>query len=267
MATPIRLISTDFDGTLHADHETPPIPADLQELIGRMQSQGARWVINTGRDLSSLMEALGRARVSIKPDYVVAVEREIYRHCEMKYEPDAVWNDTCHRRHAELFARVRPDLERLTKWVNARGCATVYEDSYSPFCLIAETLAEADAVHEFLLEYCQSIEGLTVVRNDVYARFSHVDYNKGRALAELARQLGIGRESILAAGDHFNDLSMLDGRFAACVVAPDNAIAEVKELVRKVGGYVSHQPWGHGVARGLEHYLGLESAPRPLTSS
>ena len=38
-------------------------------------------------------------------------------------------------------------------------------------------------------------------------------------------------------------------------VAPDNAIEPVKQLVRRQSGYVSHQPWGHGVARGLEHYL------------
>jgi hypothetical protein len=26
-------------------------------------------------------------------------------------------------------------------------------------------------------------------------------------------------------------------------------------LVRRQNGYVSHQPWGHGVARALEHFL------------
>jgi hypothetical protein len=29
----------------------------------------------------------------------------------------------------------------------------------------------------------------------------------------------------------------------------------VKETVRRQNGYISHQPWGHGVARGLEFYL------------
>jgi hypothetical protein len=48
---------------------------------------------------------------------------------------------------------------------------------------------------------------------------------------------------------------MLSGDYAACTVCPDNAIPLIKELVRKTGGYISHQPWGHGVARGLEHYL------------
>jgi len=29
----------------------------------------------------------------------------------------------------------------------------------------------------------------------------------------------------------------------------------VKDLVRRQQGYVSHQPWGHGVARALELFL------------
>src|ERR1019366_9106863 len=61
MSLPIRLISTDFDGTLFAEFESPPIPEPVQELIGELQSRGAKWGINTGRDMSSLMEALARA--------------------------------------------------------------------------------------------------------------------------------------------------------------------------------------------------------------
>ena len=51
----IQLISTDFDGTLFAEFANPPIPRRLQEMIGDLQTHGAKWVINTGRDLSSLM--------------------------------------------------------------------------------------------------------------------------------------------------------------------------------------------------------------------
>ena len=68
-------------------------------------------------------------------------------------------------------------------------------------------------------------------------------------------RLGVTREHVFAAGDHLNDLPMLDGKFAACVAAPDNAVPEVKETVRRQRGYVSHQPWGHGVARALEFFL------------
>jgi len=255
MNLPIQLISTDFDGTLHADFENPPVPHDLQALIGDLQGQGAKWVINTGRDLSSVMEGMARARLTIKPDYLVVVERDIYVHEGSQYEPSHEWNEGCRQAHEGLFERVRDDVPRLVAWVSQRFRAALYEDAFSPFCLIAENNADADAIQVFLEEYCAGVPELTLVRNDVYARFSHASYNKGTALAEIARRLGIARENIFAAGDHLNDLPMLSGEFAACVAAPDNAIAAVKALVRGQDGYVSHQPSGHGVARGLEFFL------------
>jgi len=255
MTLPIQLISTDFDGTLHADFENPPVPHDLQALIGDLQRQGARWVINTGRDLSSVMEGIARARLTIHPDFLVTVEREIHFRDGSQYASCVDWNHGCKVAHQELFARVREDVPRLVEWVSKRFRASLYEDEFSPFCLIAERNEDADAIQEFLDDYCEGVPDLTLVRNDVYARFSHVAYNKGTALGEIARQAGIAPKHTLAAGDHLNDLPMLSSEFAACLVAPHNAIPVVKEVVRKENGYISHQPWGHGVARGLEHFL------------
>lgn len=253
---PIRLISTDFDGTLHAEFEDPPVPRDLQQLLADLRRQGATWVINTGRDLSSVMEGIARSRLTVHPDYLVTVEREIFYLEGAHYHPLKEWNQACAQAHEELFARVRPDVAELEAWVSGRFRATLYEDPFSPFCLIAESNQDADIIQEYLEAYCSRVPGLTLVRNDIYARFSHVDYNKGTALAEIGRRLGVSRELTFAAGDHLNDLPMLSGAPAACVVAPDNAIPVVKETVRRQSGYISHQPWGHGVARGLEHYLG-----------
>jgi len=252
---PIKLISTDFDGTLHAEHEDPPVPHDLQDLIASLQARGAKWVINTGRDLGSLMETLGRAHIRIKPDYVIVVEREIYCHRETRYVDLPEWNNQCRTMHAELFARVSRDVPRLAEWVNRRNRATVYSDPYSPFCIIADTNDEMDAIQQMMEAYCVEVPGLTVVRNDVYSRFSHVAFNKGTALAELGRLLGVTAAETFAAGDHYNDIPMLSGLYAKCIVCPDNAIEPIKQLVRQQNGYISHQPWGHGVARGLEHYL------------
>src|ERR1051326_8979228 len=248
MSLPIKLISTDFDGTLHAEFEDPPVPQDLQSLIGDLQRQGAKWVINTGRDLSSVMEGIARARLSIRPDYLVVVEREIYFHHDSRYLECEQWNQSCKSDHETLFARVEADVPRLVDWVNKRFSATLYEDDYSPFCMIAETNQDADAIQAFLESYCAEIPQLTLVRNDVYARFSHVGYNKGTALGEIARQLEIHPHFTFVAGDHLNDLPMLSGEFARCMVAPDNAVDVVKETVRRQNGYISHQPWGHGVA-------------------
>jgi hydroxymethylpyrimidine pyrophosphatase-like HAD family hydrolase len=255
MDLPISLLSTDFDGTIFAEFENPPIPERLQRLIAELQSRGAKWVINTGREMASLMEALGRAGIAIEPDYLVLVERELYQHQNSRYVGLEDWNDACSRSHAELFARVRADLPQLVAWINARFHARIYEDPYSPFCLIAGNNGDMDAIHRFLEEYCLSVPQLSVVRNDVYARFSHVAYNKGTGLAELMRRLGVAREEVFATGDHLNDLPMLSNTYARFLAAPGNAVDDVKEAVRRQEGFVSELLCGNGVAEGLEYHL------------
>jgi HAD superfamily hydrolase (TIGR01484 family) len=251
MSLPIKLISTDFDGTIFAEFESPPIPERLQQIIGDLQSRGAKWVINTGRDMSGLMEALGRSKISIEPDFLVLVEREIHSHDGVRYVGHEEWNAGCTRSHEELFTRVIPDLPRLTEWINSRFHATVYQDPYSPFCLIAGNKADAEVINQYLDDYCRGIPSLTVVRNDVYARFSHVDYNKGTALAELMRRLKIEPKEVFAAGDHWNDVPMLSRQYAHWLATPSNGIDAVKDLVRKQNGFISEHPHGYGIAEAL----------------
>jgi HAD superfamily hydrolase (TIGR01484 family) len=260
MSESIKLISTDFDGTLFAEFENPPIPSVLQKLIGELQAKGAKWVINTGRDMSSLMEALGRAGIAIEPDYLVLVEREIHFHQESSYLGLEEWNSACAKAHRELFARVHADVPRIVSWINSRFHARIYEDPFSPFCLIAGNNADADIIHDYLNEYCREVPNLTVVRNDVYARFSHEAYNKGTALAELTRRLGLNSNQVFAAGDHLNDLPMLSHRYARWLGAPSNAVAEVKAAVRSQNGYVSELSHGYGVADAMKYYAAARSA-------
>jgi HAD superfamily hydrolase (TIGR01484 family) len=255
MDLPIKLISTDFDGTMFAEFENPPIPEDLQAQIGELQARGAKWVINTGRDMSSLMEALARSGIEIEPDFLVLVEREIHLHQDSRYVALEEWNQPCVQAHAEVFQRVHADLPEIVAWINARFHARIYEDSYSPFCLIAGNNVEADVIHQYLIDYTKRVPHLTVVRNDVYARFSHDAYNKGTALAELTRRLGLSAESVFAAGDHLNDLPMLTRNHARCLAAPSNAVEAVKAAVRDQAGFVSALSHGRGVAEGMRHFL------------
>lgn len=256
MPLPIQLISTDFDGTIFAEFENPPIPEKLLELIANLQDRGAKWVINTGRDMSSLMEALARARISVQPDYLVLVEREIHCHDGSCYVGLEQWNSECTRSHDELFARIVQDLPQITEWINSRFQVTLYEDSFSPFCLIAGNNSDAQRIYKYLNDYCEQIPNLTVVRNDVYARFSHVAYNKGTALAELTRRLGLKPTQVFAAGDHWNDLPVLSRQYAHWLAAPVNAIDDVKSVVRQQGGLVSELSHGFGVAEALAECLG-----------
>ena len=255
MQTPIRLICTDFDGTLHNEFECPPVPRLLEEVIYKLQQSGAKWIINTGRDREGLLLCLNQAHLKIKPDYLIVVEREIHCLQDNEYHEHHEWNEQCYTDQEALFKRLRPHLPEAVSWIRSRFKAQIFEDDYSPFCLVARCNRDADIILDFIEKLFQHEPELTVVRNDIYARFSHKAYNKGTALSEIRRLLNITPEQTFAAGDHFNDLPMLDGQHARWVSAPDNAINEVKALVRKQKGYVSHLPVGHGVAQGLIHFL------------
>jgi HAD superfamily hydrolase (TIGR01484 family) len=255
MTLPIKLISTDFDGTLFSEFENPPIPLALLQLLADLQGRGAKWVINTGREMSSLMETLARANISLEPDYLVLVEREIHVHENSQYMGLEEWNAACTRVHAELFAKVQPRLTNVIKRINERFHTSFYEDAYSPLCLIARDNDQMDGIHLILDEFCSTIPDLTVVRNDVYARFSHRAFNKGSALGEIARRLGIAPDAIFAIGDHLNDLPMLSVKYAGYLAAPANAVPLVKTKVRTEGGYVSARENGNGVADAIKYYL------------
>jgi hydroxymethylpyrimidine pyrophosphatase-like HAD family hydrolase len=255
MSLPIQLISTDFDGTLFAEFESPPIPEAVEQLLGDLQSRGAKWVINTGRDMAGLMEALARAGISVEPDYLVLAEREIYFHEGSQYLGLDEWNGACARAQAEVFARVQADMPRIVAWISARFHARLYQDAYSPFCLIAGNNGDADIIHDYLAEYCRGIPGLALVRNDVYARFTPEAFNKGTALAEITRRLGLSPQTVFAVGDQLNDLPMLSRRYARWLAAPGNAIELVKDAVRQQEGFVSELPHGDGVAESLEYFL------------
>jgi HAD superfamily hydrolase (TIGR01484 family) len=253
---PLSLLSTDFDGTLFAEFENPPVPPRLQELLRAFQAGGGKWVINTGRDMSSLQEAMARAQFQVQPDYLVLVEREIHAHREHRYVSDEAWNRACARDHAESFATLQPRLAQMNAWINDRFDATLYADAYSPFCLIARNNPDADQIVAFVEDFTRDLPDLVLVRNDVYMRFSRAGYNKGTALAEICRQLGLAADRVFAAGDHLNDLPMLQPAYARHLAAPVNAVPAVQAAVRAHGGYVSPLHAGHGIADALQRLLG-----------
>lgn len=264
MPTSIQIICTDFDGTVFAEFEPHPISPSFVRQIQELQAEGVKWIVNTGRDLSSLLEALGRTHIPVHPDYLVLVEREIYVFKGSSYQSLRYWNDNCRFEHDLLFRQVRQVVPELRQWISQQYRATIYEDAFSPFCLIAESNDEANELHAYLEDFALQIPCLAVVRNDVYLRFCHTSYNKGAALAEIREILGVAPDETFVAGDHFNDLPMLQSQRAVWLSAPSNAIHEVKAQVREQGGHVSEHAFGDGVSDGLQWCLErTSSGPLP----
>jgi HAD superfamily hydrolase (TIGR01484 family) len=255
MAGKIQLISTDFDGTLVSHASDPVFDRACMDLIGELQKEGTLWAINTGRSVAMLEEGLEDFAFPFQPDFILTSERDVFRPTHRGWEPYGDWNARCAQAHAELFDSASSVLAEVIDFVGRKTKARVIYEAEGPAGVIAMSEEEMDHLAEFIDRAKEKEPKFHYQRNTIYLRFCHADYHKGAALAELSRLTGISRSGIFACGDHHNDLSMLGGHYAALSACPANAIAEVKETVRRAGGWVAEQEYGAGVHEALRHFL------------
>src|ERR1051325_6748921 len=260
----VKLLSIDFDGTLVSRVSEPVLDRDCMELIRDLQNKGALFAINTGRSVDLLESGLTDFEFPVRPDFILTTEREVFRPGTNgeKWEPFGDWNERCARDHAELFSSAESVLAEVVDFVAQKTKAQLIYHTEGLEGLRAENEEEMDRIVQFIEEARDPESKFHYQRNTIYLRFCHADYHKGAALAELARLIDIPRENIFAAGDHHNDVSMLNGEVAAMPACPANAIAEVKSAVRNAGGYVAKREHGAGVHEALEFFLnGRGSSP------
>ena len=251
----VRLLSTDFDGTLVDHFATPPVDPALFSVLGDLRSRGVHWAINTGRDLHFVDDGLREFQFPVEPDFVLTAEREVFhRGADGKWQDVGEWNQRCSAAHDELYAASGALLSDIEKFIETGVEAAPIEDAGRLVGLTAKDDQEMDKICAFLETERVRVPGFGYMRNSIWVRFCHEAYSKGTALSELRRLLGITADEIFAAGDHFNDLSMLDGIHAKWVCCPSNAVEAVQETVRKAGGYIAKGRCSTGVVEALGHF-------------
>jgi HAD superfamily hydrolase (TIGR01484 family) len=263
---PIRLISTDFDGTLVGHPGDGSCAPALARALADFKASGGLWAINTGRSLEHALEGVALFAAPVEPDFLLTHEREIYhRDASGRWRDYGEWNRVCRERHAELFLRSGPVFDKIHALVDAaRDVTLIYEREDGPAGLVTSDEAVMDRVTESLDAIRAEFPDFHYQRNTIYLRFCHRDYDKGSALGELCRLLDIGADAVFAVGDHFNDLPMLSGKYARHVGCPANAIPEVKQAVRAAGGHVATASCGVGSAEALRAVLETETKPAAL---
>jgi len=253
----IKLLSLDFDGTMVSRVSEPVIDRECMEFIRDLQNRGAIWAINTGRSVDLLESGLSDFEFPIRPDFILTSERDVFRPGSNgdKWEPFGDWNARCARDHAELFSSAQSIVAEVVDFVAQKTKAQLLYHSEGLEGLRAENEEEMDRIVDFIQQARGDDTKFHYQRNTIFLRFCHADYHKGAVLAELARLIDVPRENIFAAGDHHNDVSMLNGEVAGMPACPANAIDEVKSAVRSAGGYVAQREHGAGVHEALRYFL------------
>lgn len=250
-----HILSFDFDGTLHNPAESPDVPVEFFEVIRQLrEDHGCVWGINTGRELPYLVEGL--ADFPFLPDWVVTREHEIFHPmANGLWRADEAWNQGANeaihhlfRDAQEWFAAVRDEIESHTgaRWLDVDD---------EPAGIVAQSDEEMGWVAARVEAKPNRPDGLIWQRNSIWLRFAHRDFQKGSALAQVARSYGLTPEKSFAAGDSHNDFQMLHPDNAAMIACPANAVEAIKAHVKANGGYQASQAYGHGTIEALRHFF------------
>src|SRR5437763_12208532 len=149
MAQKIRLLSTDFDGTLVAHGSDPVLDRGCMECIETLQRDGVVWAINTGRSVDLLESGLTDLEFPIHPDFILTSERDIFRRASnggSKWEPFGDWNERVARKHAELFHSAKSVLAEVVDFVTQKTKARLLYHSAGLEGMVAENEEELDRV-------------------------------------------------------------------------------------------------------------------------
>ena len=262
--TPGGILAFDFDGTIHWPEHRPPVDTRLLEWIEFLRDKHQMiWGVCTGRSMMHLVEGFSTG-FPFLPDFAVTREREIYFPGRFgRFNPDPEWNKACDAAHKKLFKKLRKELVVIRKHVEEAGGKWVQvEGDLAGVVLkkeedMAALLAEVERV-------CGGRKELSYERNSIYLRFSHSAYGKGAALKEIASRCGLGPDRVVAAGDNYNDLSMLKPEVTAWPVCPGNAVPEVKENVLENGGEVGASLASSGLVDAFEEIFLSSTKGKPL---
>lgn len=257
---PLNLVSLDFDGTVMVYPDpTGVFHPNVIEALNALKPLGIRWCTNSGRSYDDQLLVLARciaAGLTHLPDALICSESFVYVRDGAEFRPLESWNQRAEQLLAECRDRTQkvlePHLPRLNKKFPELA---VVDDPLFTALLIPELDGYPTALYREIRQILVEVPGTYISRNGGWVVILHEAVGKGPALSAFARFKGIEPDQILAIGDHYNDLTMLDGTHARRVGCPGDAIAEIQETVRRANGYVAQAGGPEGTLEVLRHYL------------
>jgi Cof subfamily protein (haloacid dehalogenase superfamily) len=262
---PIKLIAIDIDDTLITDELI--IPQGCKEAINKARRRGVKVVLATGRMPASTIpfaEELGLSEPVICYNGALIQAANdgpplIHHPVPLELAREIVALGKAEGLHVNIYLDGLMYVAELNE----------YTEFYSSFTKtkahpVGDLLAFMDRPPTKILYVCEGsiaekwqrilaerYQGqLEVFRSKPqYLEFTNIGVSKGAALKELAGLYGLVPDEVMAIGDSFNDISMLE--YAGIGVAVANAPA----AVRSKADYVTRSNEECGVAEAIQRFV------------
>ncbi len=259
----IKLVAVDLDDTL-LNNEIK-ISEENKKVIQECREQGIYFTFATGRMFRAAVNFakeinLDLPLITYQGALVKTIdEKEIHHHViekdiaadvieflrDYKMQLNVYMNDSLYVEEMNEFGNNYVNLSRVEHKITRFPKGLVTNPTK---ILLAGEPSTLDIIQREAIEIYGN--KLTITKSkDYFLEFGHEKSKKSIALKELAENLGVKREEILAIGDGMNDLDMLE--FAGVGVAMENGAQQAKE----VADYVTDSNDNHGVAKAIKKFV------------
>ena len=263
--TKIRLIAVDLDGTMLSREST--ITRRVKNAVAAVRAAGVYFTVSTGRMFSAAAHFARELDIDLPLiTYQGALVKNSLSGEVLRYRPlPQVYARELITRVQQLGYHMNGYLEdRLLverddelgrRYAANNGVEMVVVGDFNEYFQDDPTklvvIAEEQQVTRLLAELAPAYQGKVHLSKSLpgYLEFSHLQATKGDALAYLARYFGVRKEEVMAIGDSYNDMEML--QYAGVGVA----VANARDDLKRIADYVTSQSYGDGVVEALEQYV------------
>lgn len=250
-----KILFTDMDETLLTTDKQ--ISRRVYDTVWEFIAEGGSFVLSSGRPLQSIMETRDRLDLPVKGTYIISYNGALVYDCDAaaplmeclldKEQVSAIQkladanNIHVHTYKNEVIVTPKEDEElayyrriiKIPYAVSADLSASIDRGTYK---LLGIELYDHDRLERFRLAIKDSFSDTVnaFYSNPNYLEICRGDVSKGNAVRFLCGHLGVDVSHTVAAGDQYNDISMLEA--AGIGVAMCNGIDALKEAADYVTG-------------------------------
>jgi HAD superfamily hydrolase (TIGR01484 family) len=260
MARRVRLVAFDLDDTAVRDGI---IPAPVLMRMADFARTGGILTTASGRQYKAQEQMLvesGVRREAGFPHFMICADKFIYRLEREGYVELLDWNEAIRERWRRILPEVIKRLPQALRALDERKLAhaTLPSETWDSHAFVAlqfESVAAASAAMPVMDTVFSDLDGAAINRAANFSAVTVSNAGKGESLQRIATELRLAPSEILAVGDSYNDISMLDGRFGFQSAAVGNAEEVIQCAVRNNGGYIARKAGPDGFAEIMEILL------------
>ncbi|WP_100407375.1 Cof-type HAD-IIB family hydrolase [Bacillus solitudinis] len=268
-----KMIVIDMDDTLLRDDHT--ISARTTKALMEAQEKGVKVVLASGRPTYAMNDYANKLQLADYGSYILSFNgakiinyktkeevfssslppETVHRLIELS-QRENVWihtyiGDTIVTGEANEFT----DIEGHITGLPVHVVPSLKEAITEPVVKVL-MVKEAEVLIKVEEKLQEELKGqFSIMRSKPYfLEFLETGISKGTSLNHVIKKLGISKEEVIAVGDSYNDLDMIE--FAGLGVAMGNAPDDIKEKA----DYVTDTNMNDGVAKIIEKFVLVEEA-------